>query len=182
MSERAYRQAIVAQLRTAVAGGGCGFDQRNCDEGPPDGQPPPNCGKFFVSVFMGGVGSVQEGCCEEEFNGRITISHRIDVPWDRIAMKTIQDTLEGVNDRCGTIRAVMLNEQYTVMNAANVIINAMTGGPWDGFVEPFFRVEYDEGELVSGGWFHAEEDKAAAVRKSIRLYGAKRIQKLGNVA
>lgn len=182
MSLRCLKAAVLAQLRLAVLSGGMGYEAKNCDLGPPDGQPAPMAGKFWVSIHDGGEGSEQEGCLEETFGIRLTVSERIDVPLDRVGQKTIDEALLGLNDRCMAIRAMMVNYQYTIMNAANTLINAQTGGPFDGFNEPlFYEGPAGPAELVSGDWFHAEPEELAAVRKTLRFGRAKRIQKIGNV-
>jgi hypothetical protein len=178
---RALRQAVLAQLRLPIASGGCGLDASTCDEGPPDGQPPPKAGKLFVAVHRFRRRKVQMSSSEWEYSGCLTVSIRINEPWDSIGSATIQKTLLGVNDRCDAICAVMENAQYVVMNAANAIINATAGGPWDGFVEPFLLMDEGDAELVSGDWFHAQPEKSAAVRKTITMTGARRIQRLPSV-
>lgn len=181
MSLRCLKAAVLAQLRTATNNGGCGYDQKYCDLGPPDGQPPPSSGPFWASVHDGPESQESECSSEETFGVRITVSIRVDGPWDRIGQAQIDKLLRGLNDRCDVIRASMINGQYTVMNAANALINAIQGGPWDGFCEPLFFEGANPAELTSGDWFHGTVDQFAAVRKTLRFGRARRIQKIGNV-
>lgn len=172
---------MLAQLRVSVAGGGCGYSRLTCGLGPPDGQPPPKAGKFYVSVHRFTRQKVQESSSEWVYNGCLTVSERIQIPWDRIGQEAIDSALDGINDRCDVVSAVMENAQYVIMNAANVIIDATTGGPYDGFREPFLTMTEGAAEMVTGDWFHGEAMKSAAVRKTITLSGARRIQKIGSV-
>ena len=178
---RALRQAMLAQLRLATVSGGCGYTDRQCDEGPPDGQPPPTAGAFWVSVHRFTRRKVQESSSEIEYTGCLTVSERIDVPWDRIGQKTIEEATLGINDRCGFIAQVMEMKQYDVMNAANTTINALASGPYDGFVEPFLTYEEGALDLVSGDWFHGETEKSAGIRKTLTFHGARRVQNLTSV-
>ncbi len=181
MSLKNLKAAVLAQLRTSVDGGGCGYDTKNSGIGPPDGQPPPTAGQYWCSVHDGPEAQEGEGYNEETFGVKVTLSVRIDGPWDRIGQAQIDKALLGVNDRCATVRAMMVNQQYTVMNAANVLINAEPNGPWDGFVEPLFYEGATGAELVSGDWFHGEPDQFAAVRKTLSFGRCRRIQAIGNV-
>lgn len=179
----AMEQAILAQLRKEVADGGYGLTIKNSGEAAtPDGQPPPMAGQLWVSVYVGAVRAQQESSSEDEYQARVTISLRIDVPWDRIGPVTLQKARYGINDRVDAIKAILINHQYTIMNAANALINAAEPGVRDGFVEPFLQVDCGDAELTSGDWFHAEPETCAAARKTINLRGARRIQVIGNVA
>lgn len=177
---RALRVAVLARLRAAVPNG-CGYAASHCDEGPPDGQPPPSAGTFWVSVHDGEWSQTAEGYVEETFGVYLTVSERINVPIDRIGQKAVEEATKGINDRCNTIRAVMINQKYTIMNAANTTINALTDGPYDGFNEPLFYEGATGAELVTGDWFHGAVEKAAGIRKTLRFGRARRLQKIGSV-
>ncbi len=182
MSMRALKAANLAQLQKSVGNGGCGYTKGQCGIGPPDGQPPPASGPFFVSIVDGSISQEQDCSFQESYSIRVVVSDRMSVPWDRVGPNEIDAALNGVNERCRIIVGCLVNGAYTVMNAANDLINAQTGGPYDGFVEPLFFQGSEPAELVSGDWFDAEQQKKAGVRKTLRFGTARRIQKLGNVA
>jgi hypothetical protein len=180
--------AVLQQLRSPKSANlfvsGMGYTAKQCDEGVPGGQPPPMAGQFWVSVHSVTKRDVQESSSEQEYTLQLTVSERIDVPFDRIGALTLQKGILGVNDRCDAIGAMMKNAEYTVMNLANTIINLDPNGPWDGFVEPLLLApgSAESARIEDGTWFHAGAEKLAAAVQTMTFQHARRIQGIGNVA
>jgi hypothetical protein len=185
MSLRALELAVRDQLRNPSPAG-LGYAASVCDITGPDGQPPPRCGELFVGVVGTDKSGTTTTCAEDEYGVTVVVSMRLGkIPFDRVGAELLAKARAGLNDVCDAIAAVMANQQYAVLAAANAIINATDGGPWDGFCEPLFSCMPSAAELVSGDWFEAGKQAASkysGVRKRLRFGQARRIQKLGNVS
>lgn len=185
MSWNALLRSVRDQLRASTGSGGLGYATAAC-EITPDGRPAPRAGKFFVAVHQGGRQQIDEEGTEETYAVNVTVSMRVDGPWDRIGPDLLALATLGVNDRAAAIRANLTNNQYKVMNYANVLFSAVPDGSGgsglvNGFVEPLWYRGEEGPTLVGGGWFHADDgDQDCGVTLTMRFADARRIQLIGS--
>lgn len=168
---RALLLAVRDQARKTVALGGLGFDDQKCDV-TPGGKPHPRAGKFFMGIHRGGTQGVQVIPHERDYSIKITVSLRIEQPFDRVGHALLEDATTGLDDRADAIIAMMENYQYVIMNAANTYI----GASYNGFVEPLRFTGSEETQIVGGDWFEAEQAAQAGAINVLNFGRAKRIQ------
>jgi hypothetical protein len=193
MSVRALLLATVAQMRKPVADGGLGLDENTCDTTPPSGKPPPVAGDWFYGVHRGNVVLEKDESDYRVYAIKVTISARMQsVPWDRLGPELQERMADGMDDRVDAMIAMMTNQKYVVMNAANALIEGtqdwvnVNGGTatHNGFIEPLFLLgEDDEPDLRSGAWWEAQPDEPkAGISLTVRFGKARRVQVLGSVS
>jgi hypothetical protein len=175
----ALLNAVRDRLRTDTGSGGLGYTAANCAR-TPDGRPAPRAGKVFVAVHKGGRTQDAIESLEEEYAVLVTVTVRVDGPWDRIGSLQLEKATEGLDDRIDAIRADLTRHQYAVMNAANTSLNAVEtveDGTRNGFVEPLWFLGESTDQLVGSDWFHgAPADKDVGVAATLRFGKARMIQ------
>lgn len=173
----------------SVFGDTIGYTQKDCDVVGPSGKPHPRCGRVFVGIHAYSQSGLQDGCSEEEYGVNVTVSRRLNEPFDRIGQDTKNNATVGINALCDAIKAYMLKNQYQIMNTANTTI----GDDANGFVEPLFFLDGDAGGIeVTADWFNGDSHAAeygldntgmdtARLKRSMRFGRALRIQSLESV-
>lgn len=148
-----------------------GWTQKECQVAF-NGQPPPRAGKVFVAVHRGPRQSVSDLSLEEDYTVYVTVTARVNEPYDRIGTDLMEKATEGVDDLCDRIRA-LLHMKDTVLDRANEALGVTV----NGFCEPLMFLGDEEPQLVGGAWFHADP-AATEIGVAVRLrFGkAKRIQ------
>jgi len=181
VSFRAYLLAIRDDFR-APNPNGLGLKTADCDV-TPGGKPPPRAGKMFVSIHAGSRSQGSDTHCHREYAAHITLSLRIDMPFDRIGSDVLEQAQMGLDDRADAIIARMQNQQWELMAAANTKIDQAVGElVANGFLEPL-RYRSDNGEpvIMDGSWYQGDPDELSAAVLTIQFGGAKRLQLLGSV-
>lgn len=192
MSMRALLLAVRDQHRKPISEGGLGYDDNSC-ETTLQGKPPAIAGDVFIGVHRGNVIQEKDLSDYRLYAVKVTVSMRMkSVPFDRIGPALLEDDTNGIDDIVDAIIAMMVNQQYDVMNAANALIkgtpewcNIHTGVPsHNGFLEPLRLLGVDdEPQLRSGAWWQAQPDEPnAGVTLSIRFGTGRRIQVLGSIS
>lgn len=167
----------------SIVGSILGYTQKDCDIVGPDGKPHARAGKYFVGIHSSYKRGLQDGCSEEEYGLDITVSRKLDEPYDRIGSETKNQATHGLNVLCEGIKAFMVKNQYPIMNTANVTI----GADASGFIEPLFFLDGDaRGAEVRDDWFDAGGDESpglstAGLKRTMRFGKATRIQDIVSV-
>lgn len=152
MSMDALLWAVKARLQAAL-----GLDDNSCDV-TPDGQPPPFDGEWFFAVHAGGSrnASPQAHRVEEYFGLSVTVTRRSSyAPSDRHGPEVIAKRKEGLLARARKAAAAV-HGSYTVLNAANGLIDEDQGAAQDGFVEPLLLSGISRPGAQTAHWFWAE--------------------------
>lgn len=181
MSVRALETAVLTWLQKPVVDGGLGYNKTNSAIVGPDGRPHPRAGTWFVGVHSAYQRGRQEGSSEEEYGIDITVSRRLEAPFDRIGPEVKNHAVQGLNQHCEAIKAMMLRRQYSIIATANNIIGASSG-----FVEPLFFIDGDARSVeVSADWYSADGSEegmnTVGLKRTMRFGGAVRIQALESV-
>ncbi|MBL8824896.1 MAG: hypothetical protein JNJ77_20080 [Planctomycetia bacterium] len=178
----AVRNFIRAEKPTGLA-----YPINQCELGPPNGQPPPNCGPCFVTVHEGSSigGEVDYAAFNEIFSVNVTVTIRLrGTPWDRHVQKELYGPFPSLESRCDQIAALIHRDTYDhrVINAANALDELEVpaeGYAKQGFVEPLRYAGTDIAKEVGPAWFHGHIDAGhtdCGWIKVIRFTGARRIQ------
>lgn len=148
------------------------------DVGAPPGQPPPRCGKVFACIHQGpytdsgGLMSINEA-----YGLTVTLTVRINEPFDRLGRDNLQKLTQGVNDRAAAIRLAVHNS-YEVLAIANTALWAATALPVGGFIEPLWCESVDTPSVVGSDWFHSEKGGEVGFACDVRFGRARRVQSL----
>jgi hypothetical protein len=171
----------MTYLMKSLADGGCELEVDEVGPTDADGHPEPRAGYRYIGLYSGNTSSVQEGCLEEVYGLMITITVRINEPYDRVGLETILRETTGIDAISDQIRAMMVNQQYAILNEANSLI----GASYNGFVEPLFYRGNTNDQLVDASWFAARSNvktfKGSGIVRRIKFDGARRIQAIGSV-
>lgn len=189
MSMYALLQAVRNRLREATATGGLAYNAKDCDIAPPNGQPPPLCGPFFVAVHEGNLsGNQSYSDLDTQYSVSVTVTMRLrGTPYDRWVQKELygaDDT--SLDNRCRKIMALIHQDtiDHRIINAANVLTPPpAVGYTVQGFVEPLRFERMDTAREVGPAWFWADPSQPENQQitncgwaKTLRFTGARRIQ------
>jgi hypothetical protein len=153
--------ALLFAVRDAVRGAGFGYGIREC-EIMPDGHPQPRCGNVFVSVYQGAYRSTMDNALNEYYGWNLTLTMRVNVPWDRIGDQLLAQKLArkiGFNARCAVLRG-FLHMNWSLLQPANQYLLDVNPDATlvYGFSEPARFRSGDVPVLVGGEWFAAEPE------------------------
>lgn len=179
----AYMEAIAEALVIALAAEIATNRPANFIGRTQGGRPIAMADQFFVSVHDGSSQNTAaaEGYYQDTLHScNITISQRCNISAED-KLGTV--VLPAMRARISTITAYLMNNQYTIMAAANA---KLTLTNTNGFIEPM-RVTTPSVQIVTqrGDWFHArDKNKTGAtegVSATIRLGLARRLQYIGGI-
>lgn len=178
MSEEALHFAVRDQLRLPSPEG-LGLRDIEC-EVMADGRPPPRCGDYFVSVHGAPSrrGLFHSGFTDEYIGVEVTVTRRINVPFDRLGTEVVDEAARGVNAKVNQIVALLERQRYAVMTLANETIGSTfneTDTP-RGFIEPLYYQDSEKAKIVDASHFMSVEQRLSGVIVNIRFAGARRIQ------
>lgn len=171
MERRALALAMRNLLRSLLS-----YQNHEC-ETMLDGRPPPRCGPRFIAIHQGARRNEQEGSYEITVAISVTVSLRVNGPWDKLGVKEINDATTGIEKLISDIIATVVKNQETL----RVNANTLYGSTYPGFVECLQYVT--DGPIVprSPGWFHGEDgDEDAGVSCEIKFDRAKVIRDIPN--
>jgi hypothetical protein len=174
MSRRALHLAVRDVIRAQL-----GYKDNQCDV-TFDGRPPPACGQDFVGIHRGPRNNQSTTALEIAYEFKITMTKRVDRPYDRIGRDLMEQALMGLDDRADAIiKLIHEDAGGNLLAKANAII----GDQANGFTElPIFLGD-DGGRLVGGEWFHAEPDsQEVGIALELRFGRALRIQRIEDIA
>lgn len=188
MSMFALMTAIVDRLKLATASGGLAYTVKTCGIAPPNGQPPPSCGPYYVAVHEAMLSDGDSySTLEEIYNVNVTVTIRLrGTPYDRIIQEELYNGPKSLDTRCRQIAALIHQDthDHRIINAANAIIDPPgPGHAVQGFVEPLKFAGMDTAREVNPSWFWADQAIDANTQimsvgwaKTIRFTGARRVQ------
>ncbi len=184
MSERALELAVRDSIRSTLAIG-----QALC-EVMENGQPPPRCGKVFYAVHGAGVTQSCQNSIDELYAITVTITLRINEPFDSLGTALTDKALVGMHDRIQALKYIHMSPaSYAIMNAANTYIKtaaeALASPPAQvyGFCEPlqFLSAELPP-EIVGAEWFKAApEAQMIGIKSAVKFGKARRFQPNSNI-
>lgn len=176
------RRSLMLATRDLIRSG-LNYADRECDV-TFDGQPPPRAGKVFVAIHRGGRRSTARDSIDELYELIVTITLRVNEPYDRLGTDLLEKAAQGMDDRGDALRA-FLHMNYDVMNRANTLLITaanITKPPQGspnvyGFSEPLGFVSDDIPRLVAGNWFHAASEAVeVGIVQNLTFGGARRLQ------
>lgn len=174
MSRRALMLATRDLLRS-----GLGYADRECDLAF-DGHPAPRCGKVFLAVHRGGRRNNARDSIDELYDLIVTITIRVNEPYDRLGTDLIEKAAQGLDDRADAVRA-FIHMNYDIMNRANTELmrlakNTSTQNVY-GFAEPLGFQSDDKPDIKAGEWFHAQAGPVeVGIVQNLTFGGARRLQ------
>jgi len=157
---------------------------------PPNGQPPPYQGIFWIGVHEAQVRSAESWSdLDQYFNIDVTITKRVvGTPWDRLTQMDLYGDSNAVPS-LDYITRLVANLLHTdtadnnIINQANTYLSSPGNSvPAEGFYEPLRMLSIDVARAVGPDWFHADvTDADAAVQnigwaKTVHAGGARRTQ------
>lgn len=189
MSMIALLTAVRNTIR-AAAPTGLAYANKDCDIAPPNGQPPPMMGPFFVSVHEGNIqGLVSYSDFDEVYSVDVTVTIKLrGTPWDRMVQNELYGATTSLDSRCRAIANLIHadNIDRNISAAANALCAPPASGyAIQGFYEPLRYAGMDRAREVGPTWFHADLDNIDANSppygwaKTIHFTGARRTQELG---
>ena len=153
--QAALEQAVLAAIQAAPLGG---FTWTSYNSGRTfDGEPPPRCGNYWLSIWSrGDRTSEAKTSLNEMFKVFATLTIRATQPYDRLLAH--RDDLEAKLNR---ISALIHQDvwSYTVSRAADTLASLDGSGQPVGYREGLMFEGYDPVELKGGAWFHADPAK-----------------------
>lgn len=178
MSRRALLEAVRNALRSELH-----FSEAECEITDQTGRPPPRCGKRFIAVHRGGRIGRTQVALDEMYDVMVTVTLRINEPFDRKGANLVELTETGMDDLCDRIRALIGKDSLFngICNAANAILKIDESDPSSprGFREGLYFVDDNGIRDVGGDWFHAMPDAIeVGLVTAMRFTGARRIQYL----
>ena len=165
-TEGALLEAVRDRIRTQLA-----YENSKCDV-QIDGQPPPFAGEFYVAVHPA-EWRVDTAVTpfDEHLGIDVTLTMRLShVPRDHFGGGLFLKALTGMNVR---LRAIVrqISMVYAVMTTANANIVGT-----EKLYDPLRLAGADPPRVVSGAWFHAEEDEEAGLVRTLHFTRARRTQ------
>jgi hypothetical protein len=147
-----------------------------------DGQPPPRCGKIFVGVHRGARDSSLRTGQEIAYQMQITLTGRVEVPYDRIGTDLMEKAMMGLDERSDAIIDLIHEDaSHKLLAAINAyIVQAHNQGTaQQEFTEPPSFLGDDGGRMVGGPWFHAAPEAIEmGVALTLRFGKALRIKRM----
>lgn len=166
MSQQSIVRAAVAHLRTQLS-----LDVYTCDE-TDDGKPTPSAGPVFYGVHPGEWRNSADDSLDETYGVLVTITMRLDVPWDRAGPELLGKATTGLAARCAALR-VKVHSSYTLMDLANTLI----ADPANKFVEPLRFTDGGRRARRGGDWWIASgKEKYAGYSQTMTFGRARRVQ------
>lgn len=168
--ETAVRDLVRTRLHYPA--GVCG---RTFDE-----HPPPFAGPHYVGVWSpADRDSSQRACLDERLGLRVTLTLRVNVPYDRKV--ELRDELER---RLNAIRALLHqdSDSWLVIQEANKLAAlayaAGAGVRGVGFCEGLMFEGFDSVQEVGGEWFQGQSQKpqVTGIQQTARFGRARRVQ------
>lgn len=187
MSMHALLLAVRNTLR-AASPGGLAYAAKDCDLTPPDGQPPPSCGVYYIGVHEINVSPGTQSpysLFDEIYSVGVTVTIKLrGTPWDRMVQKELYGATTSLDRRCRAIAAHINKDtiDHRIITAANALSELevpLTGYAKQGFFEPLRFAGYDVAKMRGGMWFHAnpdDDEPGYGWSKTIRFTGARRCQ------
>lgn len=173
MSEEAYLQAVRDDIRMTLK-----YRPLECDV-ELDPAPPPSFGEVYVSVCPAAWESASEG--GTDFRERIRIDVHViqrarQTPMDLQGTEFLLKNLTSLNARCRAI-ARRVNMNYTIMDAANVLLRATANDEdQQGFFHPLRWLGCTLPAVMNATQWGATPESGAAVYRTVRFGEAERAQ------
>lgn len=170
MSRKRLGLAIVSALKATAAQPtyGAGLTNRECGLAPIGGRPPAGMGKRYVGVRVGSrqAQEVSHGI-HIEYTAILTLTYRIQVPFDRIGQDLMDVASGGFDDFAETVMNVIHGDVINnrVIGAANASLTSAQGK----FTTALQFESDDDPYPVRGDWFCAESDKEVGIVQNIRF-------------
>lgn len=180
MSQRCMCLAVLDRIRSVLSlpAGAGGQLTSNVTF---DAQPAPGCGEWFYAVYAGEWrGDSGDADLQEMIGVNVTVTRRVGfAPRDRQGPDVWAEANDGLDVTLRKIVAAV-HRSYTVLNAANVYVEALNENSW-GFEEPLSFVNGGKPEPKGVDWFCAEDAGSgkfanAGVAQTLSFGRAKRVQ------
>lgn len=171
--------ALLFSVRDAIRGAGFGYGVPQCDT-MPTGKPKPGMGNLFVAVHQGASKSDMDNALDEYFGFRVTLTMRVNVPWDRVgdqllAVETARET--GFNRRCEQLRAFLHMNWGVLQDANNYLVTlSPDASVVYGFCEPARYRGMEQATFQTGEWFASEEGEDVGLKSELTFEDARRLQ------
>lgn len=153
-AQAALETAVVNAIRAAALGG---FTWTTKNSGRMyNGEPPPACGNYWLSVWSDNNRSSKwRTALEEKFEVYVTLTVRAVQPWDRMVVH--RDDLEAKLNR---ISALIHQDvwTYAISRAANTLAAYDGVSQVVGFREGLKFLRYDPIQEVGAAWFKSQLD------------------------
>lgn len=186
--QAALEQAVVNLMQASTGSGGLAYPSASCRR-MLDGQPPPLCGLWFVSVWSDNridAGPVMQTALDRYFSVSVTITVRLVQPFDRWLAHRDELAVKA-NDIVALVHEDRLN--HVICNAANTLAGYRASGSPNGtsvvgFCESLVFDGADAIQDVGPDWFHAsleQGERNCGLAQRLRFGRCRHIQALGNM-